>query len=66
VTEEFYDRAADPGELKNIFSVNKEAAAGLAGRLFKKLKAAGKAPEYSWPAGISEVAKKKIRDTGYW
>ncbi|MFH1619923.1 MAG: sulfatase [bacterium] len=64
--EEFYDRAGDPGEKKNIFSSNRDAAGKLAGRLDNLTKSAGIGGENSWPAEIPDDVRKKILATGYW
>ncbi|MFH1620133.1 MAG: sulfatase-like hydrolase/transferase [bacterium] len=66
ITEEFYDRAVDPGESKNIFSSNKAAAWKFSRRLDKMIESSGKGVENPWPAGIPEDVRERIRKTGYW
>jgi arylsulfatase A-like enzyme len=64
--EEFYDRAADPGETRDLIAVSSAAAAGYAELLHKKLQAAEKRPEAPWKPGITEETKERIKETGYW
>ncbi|OGS13535.1 MAG: hypothetical protein A2234_03875 [Elusimicrobia bacterium RIFOXYA2_FULL_58_8] len=64
--QEFYDRAADPGELVNIFSASKEIAAGFAARLAGETGANAGELAAPWPAGITQETRKTILDTGYW
>ncbi|MFH1619956.1 MAG: hypothetical protein ABIG11_08640 [bacterium] len=64
--EEFCDRAADPGESKNIFSSNKAAVWKFSRRLDEMMKASGKGVENPWPAEIPEDARKRIRETDCW
>ncbi len=66
VQQEFYDRAADSGELNDIFPANKEAAAGFAAHLSEKIKSTDKGPVFNWPLGVTEETRKRILDTGYW
>ena len=63
---QLYDRAADSGELNNIFPANREAAAGFAAALYQKIQAASKRPQRPWAQGLSEESKRRIMKTGYW
>jgi arylsulfatase A-like enzyme len=66
VPQEFYDRAADPGELRNIYSDSSEPARRYRELLLSELKADGEPINADWLTPFPEKAKQRLLKTGYW